>query len=144
MKINTGTNQGRCADGTCTNDELRKSGCFLCSRNESGDEYCVTCVEDHIVYNGTCVGCLSMEVCGFNNSDVVYCVDDVDLSHCNTSNNPTNCSDHFCLYENCGNGVVDGNEECEIGGVGCRGCVVCMDGIQIIHMTVILYVGMGT
>ena len=57
--------------------------------------------------------CLSMEDCPFNNSDEVYCIDNDDLSHC-VDNNTLNCSDHVCISVNCGNGVVEGNEECEI------------------------------
>ena len=122
-----GTNQGRCPDGTCSNKTLRESGCFICSKQHGGDdEKCETCVEDHIVYDGRCVGCLSMEVCPFNNSDVVYCIDEHDLSHC-VDDNPLNCSDHVCIYVGCGDGNVTENEECEVGGVGCRGCV-CMKG----------------
>ena len=78
-----GTNQERCPDGTCSNKTLRESGCFICSKQHGDDdEKCETCLEDHIVYDGRCVGCLSMEVCPFNNSDVVYCIDEHDLSHC--------------------------------------------------------------
>ena len=116
MKLNgETTNQNRCVDGTCTNETLRDSGCFICS-NEHGDERCVTCIEDHIVYDGTCVGCLSMEVCPFNNSDEIDCVDEHDLSHCVDEPDAVNCSDHVCIYGTCGNGIVEGNEECEIGG----------------------------
>ena len=86
-----GTNQGRCPDGTCSNKTLRESGCFICSKQHGGggDEKCETCIEDHIVYDGRCVGCLSMEVCPFNNSDVIYCVDEHDLTHC-LDDNPLN------------------------------------------------------
>ena len=87
---------------------------------------CITCIENYIVYNGGCVECLSMEDCPFNNSDEVYCIDNNDLTHC-LDNNTLNCSDHICINGNCSNGVVEGNEECEIGGMGCRGCV-CMKG----------------
>ena len=125
MKVNIGTNQGNCPVGTCSNNTLRESGCFICSNGGDGDE-CVTCLNNHIVFNGRCVGCLGMEDCPFNNSDEVECVDGNDLSHCNQSN-ATGCSDHVCLYGNCSNGIVEGDEECEIGGRGCRGCV-CMDG----------------
>ena len=99
--------------------------CF--KRDGVHDDYCMTCGEDHILYNGTCVGCLSMEVCPFNNSGEIYCIDNSDLSHCIKSRNPSGCSDHACLYGNCGNGIVEGDEECEIGGDGCQGCV-CADG----------------
>ena len=117
-----GTNQERCPDGTCSNKTLRESGCFICSKQHGGDddEKCETCVEDHIVYDGRCVGCLSMEVCPFNNSDVVYCIDEHDLSHCIDEPDAANCSDHVCIYGNCGNGVIEGSEECEIGGDGGR------------------------
>ena len=126
MRVDIGTKQGNCAVGTCSNITLRESGCFICSNGGDGDE-CVTCLNNHIVFNGRCVGCLGMEDCPFNNSDEVECVDGNDLSHCNQSNNPAGCSDHVCLYGNCSNGIVEGDEECEIGGRGCRGCV-CMDG----------------
>jgi len=67
-----------------------------------------------------------MEDCPFNNSDEVYCIDNNDLTHC-LDNNTLNCSDHVCVDFNCGDGNITGNEECEIGGMGCRGCV-CMKG----------------
>ena len=108
---------------------MRESGCFICSKQHGDggdDEKCETCLEDHIVYDGRCVGCLSMEVCPFNNSDEIYCVDEHDLTHC-LDDNPFNCSDHVCVSGNCSNGILEGNEECEIGGLGCRGCV-CMKG----------------
>ena len=120
------SNQGRCPVGTCSNKALRESGCFICSKQHGDDEKCETCLEDHIVYDGTCVGCLSMEVCPFNNSDVGDCIDEHDLSHC-VDQNPLNCSDHVCISVGCGDGNVADNEECEIGGMGCRGCV-CMKG----------------
>ena len=123
MKLDIGTNQNRCVDGTCTNETLRDSGCFICSNEHGGDERCVTCIEDHIVYDGTCVGCLSMEDCPFNNSHEIDCVDEHDLSHCVDVPDAVNCSDHVCISGNCSNGIVEGNEECEIGGQGCRGCV---------------------
>ena len=85
-----GTNQKRCVDGTCTNQTLRDSGCFMCSNEHGGDERCVTCIEDHIVYDGTCVGCLSMEDCPFNNSDEIDCVDEHDA---------VNCSDYVCVKQ---------------------------------------------
>ena len=131
MNVNSGTNQGNCAVGTCSNNTLRESGCFICSNGGDGDE-CLTCLTNHILFNERCVGCLSMEDCPFNNSDEVECVDGNDLSHCNQSDNPTDCSDHVCLYGNCSNGIVEGNEECEIGGSGCRGCV-CMKGWHSNH-----------
>ena len=131
MKVNIGTSQGNCAVGTCSNNTLRESGCFICSNGGDGDE-CLTCLTNHILFNGRCVGCLGMEDCPFNNSDEVECVDGNDLSHCNQSNNPAGCSDHVCLYGNCSNGIVEGDEECEIGGSGCRGCV-CMSGWHSNH-----------
>ena len=121
MKVYIGSNQGNCAVGTCSNITLRESGCFICSNGGDGDE-CLTCLENHILFNVSCVGCLSIEDCPFNNSDSVECVDENDLSHCDDPN-PTNCSDHVCLYGKCGNGIVEEDEECEIGGSGCRGCV---------------------
>ena len=122
-----GENQGRCPDGTCSNKTLRESGCFICSKQHGDDEKCETCLEDHIVYDGRCVGCLSMEVCPFNNSDVVDCIDEHDLSHCVDEPDATNCSDHVCVNWNCLYGDFNTTKECEIGGMGCRGCV-CMKG----------------
>ena len=101
MVIIIGAKQNRCVDGTCTNERLRDSGCFICSNEHGGDERCVTCIEDHIVYDGTCVGCLSMEDCPFNNSDEIDCVDEHDLSHCVDELDAVSCSDHVCVSRNC-------------------------------------------
>ena len=97
----------------------------MCSNDK-----CVTCIENHIVYAGTCVDCLSIETCPYNNSDEIYCVDEHDLSHCGAG--AENCSDHACISGNCGNGVIDEGEECEIGGNGCQGCV-CTKGWYSTH-----------
>ena len=116
------TNQERCPDGTCSNKTLRESGCFICSKQHGGDdddEKCETCLEDHIVYDGRCVGCLSMEVCPFNNSDVVYCIDEHDLSHCVDEPDATNCLNHVCVNWNCVYGDFNTTKECEVGGDGC-------------------------
>jgi len=64
VELKTGTNQGRCVDGTCTNQALRDSGCFLCS-----NEKCVTCIENYTVRDEKCVECSQSEVCPFNNSN---------------------------------------------------------------------------
>jgi len=126
VRINMDTNQENCPSGTCSSKTLRESGCFICSKQNGGDdEKCETCLEDHIIYDGKCVECLSMEVCPFNNSDVVYCIDNNDLSHC-VDDNPLECLNHGCISEKCSSGVI-GEVECKIGGLGCRGCV-CMKG----------------
>ena len=80
-------------DGTCKNQKLRDSGCFVCSKGKNGDEKCVSCIEDHILFYGTCVTCLPNEECSFNNSADVECVDH-DFSHCGTRG--TGCKDHKC------------------------------------------------
>jgi len=111
VDIYMGDNQGRCSYGVCSKKEMRESGCFMCSNGGSGGE-CMTCLENRIVFNGRCVECLASEKCPFNNSGVVYCVDDKDLSHCSETN-PINCTDHVCVYGVCGNKIVEGIEECD-------------------------------
>ena len=94
MKLNgKTTNQNRCVKGTCTNERLRDSGCFLCSNGTSGNERCVTCIEDHIFYYWTCVECLSTEVCPFNNYESVECANN-DYSHCGFGS--IGCRNHKC------------------------------------------------
>ena len=70
-----------------------------------------------------------MEVCPFNNTDEVYCLDNnPNLSLCDESYGATTCIDHYCVSENClHGGFSSGGKECDLGGVGCRGCR-CMKG----------------
>ena len=92
-------------------------------------ERCTTCGSGYVLFDGRCVGCLWMEECVFNNSVEIECVDDGDLSHCNGGGGGdyVGCSEHVCINWTCKSGEIGENEECMIGGSGCRGCV-CMDG----------------
>ena len=83
--------QKNCPSMICP-DSLRSQGCLFCenSSNNKKTKKCISCLEDHILFNGTCVECLSMEVCPFNNTDEVYCLDNnSDLSLCNESDETT-------------------------------------------------------
>jgi len=124
--------QTRCPEGTCENKTLRESGCFMCSGN-GGDNNCVSCLEGYILYNGMCVKCLSMEVCPFNNTDKVYCVNDDDLTHCDVPNS-VKCLNHVCVDHYCGNHVVEKTEECD-GSEHCGGDCKCEEGYAVDETT---------
>ena len=85
-------NQERCVDDICRNDASRKSGCFLCS-NETGSEKCKSCIDNYVLFYGNCTGCLSTEVCPFNNTGTVKCTNK-DHSHCGFFS--VGCVDHQC------------------------------------------------
>ena len=127
--INFGYSQERCVNGMC-DLEKRRDGCVMCSDD---GERCVTCGSGYVLFDGDCVGCLPMEECVFNNSVEIECVNESDLNHCpGGGQGYVNCSEHVCINSRCESGEIGGEgdgdeEECMIGGSGCRGCK-CMRG----------------
>ena len=112
------TNQSRCVDGTCTNEELRDSGCFICS-NETGVDKCETCIEDHLLFYDKCVDCLTTEDCPFNNTNTTKC----------TNND----------YSHCGFGVIGcKNHQCNMGGIGIL--IGCSVAVVVVPLLVFLIV----
>ena len=118
MIIEIGTKQNKCVNGTCTNKLLRDSGCFLCS-NETGDEKCLTCIDDHLLFYGKCVECVSTELCPFNNTNATKCIKG-DYSHCGFG------------------GIGCKNHKCNMGGIGILiGC--CVAVVVVALVVVVLY-----
>jgi len=126
VRIDFGSSQSACVSGTCSNEGLRNSGCFMCSEDGNGDS-CVSCLKGNVLYVGRCVECLSYETCPFNNNNEIYCVNDSDLSHCLLPD-AKSCSGHVCAI--CGNKIVEGLEECD-GSEHCGSDCICEWGYEV-------------
>ena len=114
VNIDGSEEQGHCVDKMCSSEE-RMRGCLLCSGNE-----CYTCQEGRALFLDGCVECDNKDECPFNNSERVYCVEG-NTDECNMSD-IYGCHDNVCVTKSCMNGVIGGENECGLGGNGCRGC----------------------
>ena len=103
----------RCPTNMCSNS-LRSDGCLFCDTGDNNATICTTCLMDHILFNGTCVQCVGWESCEFNNSNSLNCTDgNPNISLCDEYDDARKCVDNKCVYGECGDGKVTGNEECD-------------------------------